>query len=546
MLFILLSAVLIFPVLYGWGLLAERLLPEISSHFLSGTLLTGICFVTCIAAILAFFFPLNIYIEALVIAVGFTGLFLNRDKINFQNFDRKNLKIVFAGTLVTAFLSSFYPYILDHFGYYVSTVNWLDEFGFVKGISNLDLTLGQTSFWHILESVFSHILDPFLRLNAIFTILFLVYSIEKKSWLLLIFIPFFLLFVQSPSPDLAVMIISLIVVNEIFLKSTNITFLFALSVFAFAIKPTIFWLPVFTFVYVLIILKSSFKNLIPGTFILILMLIKNLYVFGYPIFPIAFFDLNLLWKPHPKLMEISSKFAVEKTFDNQFSTAEINKFTVLENIKNWLFIPGIKSVINILFIFALILFSIFTFIKKNKVISHLWISVIMKSIIILIISAQYRFFLDVFLIIFLTVFYSTISKSLALKISAVSSFLILIFFCFPKMISSAIPSYRMSEFMGKFEIKQLIKPSKYSYKAYQTFKVGNLTFHVSKNYPFNFDTPLPAISEGYLFDYQRTEIFPQMIDPNDISRGFVSKKMTSAEIRQLDEVIIILKSTARP
>jgi hypothetical protein len=104
----------------------------------------------------------------------------------------------------------------------------------------------------------------------------------------------------------------------------------------------------------------------------------------------------------------------------------------------------------------------------------------------------------------------------------------------------------MSEFMGKFEIKQLIKPSKYAYKAYQTFKVGNLTFHVSKNYPFNFDTPLPAISEGYLFDYQRTEIFPQMIDPNDISRGFVSKKMTSAEIRQLDEVIRILKSTARP
>ena len=55
---------------------------------------------------------------------------------------------------------------------------------------------------------------------------------------------------------------------------------------------------------------------------------------------------------------------------------------------------------------------------------------------------------------------------------------------------------------------------------------------------------LPAISEGYLFDYKKTGIFPQMTDEKDISKGFISKKMTLDESRQLDSVIETIKTTA--
>lgn len=545
MLAILLSVVFIIPVLYGWGLLAERILPEIKVSFISGTIFTGICFVTSLAVLSALFLPINIYTEALIIAAGFTGFFLDRSKISFQKFERQNLKIVFFGTLLISFLASFYPYILDHFGYYIPTVHWLNDFGFVKGLSNLDLTLGQASFWHIFQSTFSHISDPFLRINAVLLIIFLLYILEKKSWLFLMFLPLFLLFSQSPSPDLAVMILSLIVVNEILSESKNITFLFALSVLAVAVKPTVFWLPIFTFLYSAFIAKTSFKNLLPGFSVLILLIIKNLYLFGYPIFPVAFFDLNLPWKPDGKLLKISSEFAIQKTFDNQYSLGQIQNFTIWQSIKSWLFLPGIKSFFNIAFVLSLIAFSVYTFIKKSKIVSFLCICILLKSLVILIISAQYRFLLDVFLIIILIMLSGKVTKSFSVKFSALLSLAILFFFCFPKVISEVIPSYRMAGFMGKFEAKQFLKPSEYHLNSYHQFQVGNLKFNVSKNYPFNFDTPLPAISEGYLFDYQKTGVFPQMTDEKDISKGFISKKMTPEESRQLDSVIKKVKTTAR-
>jgi len=90
--------------------------------------------------------------------------------------------------------------------------------------------------------------------------------------------------------------------------------------------------------------------------------------------------------------------------------------------------------------------------------------------------------------------------------------------------------------MGKFEKKQLYIPSSYEYKTFNTFQTGNLKFNVSENYPFNFDTTIPAISASFVFDYEKAGIFPQLIDKNNIRKGFVSKKMTLQEQKQVKKI----------
>ena len=109
--------------------------------------------------------------------------------------------------------------------------------------------------------------------------------------------------------------------------------------------------------------------------------------------------------------------------------------------------------------------------------------------------------------------------------SALSIFFIL-FLSFPAVVQNVVPSFRLGNFMAKFDKRQLYKPSTYEYNQYQSFEVGNLKFNVSKDYPYNFDTKLPAISKSFIFDDVKANIFPQLIDENNIQKGFIWKNLT--------------------
>ncbi|WP_228446816.1 hypothetical protein [Chryseobacterium sp. 3008163] len=123
------------------------------------------------------------------------------------------------------------------------------------------------------------------------------------------------------------------------------------------------------------------------------------------------------------------------------------------------------------------------------------------------------------------------------------SLIFISFLTFPIVLTQLIPSFRMSSFMGKFEWKQLYKPSTYENKKYHSFEAGNLKFNVSEKYPFNFDTPIPAISESYVFDYQKAGVFPQLIDKNNIQKGFISKKMNHEEEKQVKKLTEKIKNS---
>jgi len=96
--------------------------------------------------------------------------------------------------------------------------------------------------------------------------------------------------------------------------------------------------------------------------------------------------------------------------------------------------------------------------------------------------------------------------------------------------------------MTGFEKEQLYKPSTYKYRQFNTFKIGNFKFNVSRNYPYSFDTPLPAVTPFYIFDDVKAGIFPQLSDKNDLKKGFIWKKMTPEEKKEALKVINNIKN----
>jgi hypothetical protein len=541
MLLILLSSIFIIPVLIGWG--------EIVGNFsgllykgITGKILSGIMGISLIWTIISFFIPLNIYIEIPSIVLGLFFFFKNKLYQEFYTFSKRDFTLMSAVTLIIIFAGSFYPYILDHFGYYIPTIQWLTEYGLVRGISNVDLTLGQMSIWHIFQAGFSNFSDPFLRMNAVLLIIYTFYSIERKNWIHLCFLPILLLFSQSPSPDLPVIIFSLIILNEIIIGNKKTPLLFAFSIFVFTIKPTMIWLPILVFLNTVFILKVSFKQLLFGISILLLFFMKNIWTFGYPVFPVAIGDLGIFWKPNHEVLETSSQFAIMKTYDMQYSYEEIQKFSTADHIKNWFFLEGIKSKINIVFVLSLVIFSVFTWIKKRRLITLICISLLIKSILILSFSAQYRFFIDVFFVIFFVLFHEYFNQKKSILVFSALSVFFISMISFPGLIQKYIPSFRVGSFMTGFEKEQLYQPSTYKYQQFDTFKVGNFKFNVSHNYPYSFDTPLPAITPFYIFDEAKAGIFPQLFDKNDIKKGFIWKKMTSDEKKEAEKVINNIKN----
>lgn len=535
MLYILFTVIFLLPVLLGFGSIFMKLSGIYKSN-ISLKILTGIISITTIFTITAFFFPLNVLVEALILFIGLAAFFYFKEYKSVWNFFSEHQWEFCVLAFITVFFGSYYPFILDHFGYYVPTVKWISEVGLVKGISNLDLVLGQMSMWHIFQAGFSNFSDPFLRVNTIVLITYLIYIFEKKSWINLIFLPVLYLFTQSPSPDLPVIAFSLMVLNEVWRANTNSVLLFLISIFIFCIKPTLIWVPLFVFLYSLLILKKSVKFVLPGISILLLFFIKNIWVFGYPVFPMQFLDLGWSWKPNAQLLKNSAEMAIEKTYDMQFTYSQIDQFSRWDYIKNWFLLEGIKGKINTLFIISLIVFFVFALKKNSTLVWILLVSVVTKSVLVLLFSAQYRFFIDVFFVIFFVFFVNRFSRKFSMIAFFVMSSVLALFLSYPNLFKNHLPSFRVGSLMGSFKAEQFILPSTYDWHHYRSYQIGNLDFKVVDGYILSFDIPIPAVSPDYLKEYHDAGIFPQL-KGKTLKEGFIWKNLTPKEKMQLQEVL---------
>jgi len=527
MLSIFFTILMLLAVNFGNGIIIRNLLKIESPSFVLVSFL-GIIGITLLETIVAFFFPLSSLLEILFIIIGLVGMgwFLIHEKLSQFNFKFDFWFYFFL--LIVIFSASFSPYLFDHYGYYVPTISYLNEVGFVKGISNLDLLLGQTSFWHIYQAGFSHFIDPFLKINSYLLVLFLIYIYERKPYFLLIFIPIFLLFVQQPSPDLPILIITLIVINELINKRGNSIILY-LSLFVVCIKPIVFWLPLFVILNNFRQKEFNFKVIIPVSIFGILLIMKNLWLFGFPVFPVSFFDFNLPWKPRPEMLTYSSQIGMMKSYDMKYAYQQVIEFNFIDRIYHW-FTIGYKSILNIAVLISLGIISFFAFTKKDRFYYLLLICLLIKTVLIISFSAQYRFFIDVYLIaLFLLI--KNFSEQKAIFTGVFLSIFIAVVFTFPGFVQQ----FDMGKRMSDFKWSQSYKPNELkSISINQEFKIGNFSFNASKNPNDKVYFPALSIYDLKLYDYYG--IFPQYFE-KDFKNGIFQRKLTAEEKMQLKNII---------
>ena len=525
MLIILVTISILLIIIFGNGIFFGKIL-KINSESFSLTSLLGIMSVTFLETMIAFFFPLNFYIELIFIIIGIIGIIQFLRIKNYIYFDfKKNINFWFCFyVVIILFVASFSPYLYDHYSYYFPTISYLREAGFVKGISNLDLLLGQTSFWHIFQAGFSNLIDVNLRINCYLLILFLIYIYERKCWIFLFFIPLFLPFIQQPSPDLPIFVIALIVVNEL-MNDRNRSLILYLSLFAFCIKPIMFWLPLLLILDSFYRKRFNIKMLIPVLVFGSLFVSKNLFLFGFPVFPAAFIDFNLPWKPSNEILNYSSQIGLMKTYDMKYSYQQVADFNFSEKIYHW-FTIGMKSVLNLAIVFCLVILGYFAFRKKGFFYKLLFVCFLIKFILIITFSAQYRFFIDLYLITIFLVF-KDISEEKAVFTSVFLSIFISILFTFPGFVKHR---FYMGRWMSGFQLSQLIKPTEFKSEESKSFQIGNLKFNVTKGLIYK--TPFPALSLYWLKTYQYYNVFPQ-----NSNNGFVQKKLTEKDKKSLKKII---------
>lgn len=525
MLIILVTICILLIIIFGNGVLFGKIL-KINSESFSLTSFIGIICITFLETIIAFFYPLNFYIELMFIIIGVVGFIQFLRIKNYVYFDfKKNVNFWFCFfVVILLFVGSFSPYLYDHYSYYFPTVSYLRKTGFVKGISNLDLLLGQTSFWHIFQAGFSNLIDANLRINCYLLILFLIYIYEKKCWIFFFFMPLFLPFIQQPSPDLPIFVIALIVVNEL-LNDRNRTLILYLSLFAFCIKPIMFWLPLLVILDSFYRKEIKFKMLIPISIFVGLFVIKNLFLFGFPVFPAAFIDSNLSWKPSQEILNYSSQIGLMKTYDMKYSYQQVIDFNLWEKIYHW-FTIGLKSIFNFAIIICLIVLGYFAFSKKEVFYKLLFVCFLMKFALIIILSAQYRFFIDLYLITVFLIF-KNISEEKAVFTSVFLSILISILFTFPGFVKN---QFQNGIWMKDLLWSQMIKPVELQSDVFKTYQLGNLKFNSTKK--LNYKTNFPSIALHQLRIFQYYNVFPQKSD-----NGFIQKKLSKQEQKQLVEII---------
>jgi hypothetical protein len=299
------------------------------------------------------------------------------------------------------------------------------------------------------------------------------------------------------------------------------------------------WLPLFVFLY--FFKKEKFKLLWLGILVGFIYIFKNIWLFGYPFFPVQIGDFGVSWLPNSEILKQSSEVAIIKTYDLKFTISQIQHFTTWDYIYNWFTINSYKKYIHILFILSLFFLGIFAFKKKDKLITILFISILLKSILVILFSAQYRFFLDVFFVFFLVVFNTKIKEKLSLLNFSFGAFFILFLMSFPKVLQTQISSFKLGHYMQGFTKTQFVKPAYFELNSYQTFKIGNLEFNIP-NYNLSFDTPQPTLSPEAVKKYFEAGVFPQKISEN-LKDGFTWKKLSAVEKEKLKNIINFYQKT---
>jgi hypothetical protein len=441
--------------------------------------------------------------------------------------------------------------VLDNENYYIQTIKWLNKYGFVSGLANLHLFFGQTSGWHVLQSIFSfHFLGiDFNDLGGFLLLVVNAYAIthfKSQNFLVLGGLPvlnwLLLEFTVVPSPDFGVIVFSILIVIHFlntYQRPQQADVLIGVLLFlsAFLIKITALGLIVFP---VVLFLRAGQRNFrfwfqlasIAGG-MLILWMTKNLILTGYPVFPSEVFS-SLFTFDH-QLPETLYNYSLrqDKLLEFFASTQEVNSLSVVELFLQWLTHSKLGLIFNsiclaMVFIWPVLIFKM----KLNKKYWWLYASFLVQVVFLAFTSPQYRFALH-YVVLFIIIIFSFVDFNAKIKLSLMylSQTIAIWFLIFPVRYNAMSSKAYALESSG-FQLKNIIVPAPNSSitSAYEKQQIGNLIYNspVREVYFWsNGDGELPCVNEVQLrYLTEKTGFRPQLIDTTDLSQGFYGEKVS--------------------
>lgn len=531
------------------------------------TSILGLFSATILASVWAIFGRINIEFHIVLILLDiflllkFQNQIINLYKsflLELQQLQKSSQIILAVITVLIILQCASIPFVIDNESYYIQTIKWLNEYGFVKGLANLHLFYGQTSGWHIAQSVFnfSFLYKNFNDLSGFCLLLGNVFAIQKlneyskngnKNYLLVGLLPlfniFFFQFISAPSPDIPVYVFSFIFFFyflENFKQITSETFdlLLILVLFLLYIKNTTLTFAIFP----LILLAFNFKSLsekllkpiLLSVLVIILFFIKNLIICGSPLFPSKVFAA------------LTTDYAIPSTiqtfyYDNlkyygYFITAEqYNSMSVWDLLIRWITLPKLNGLFNKLSVFFILVLPFFIYKFKNeKALWFLYANMILQIFLLLITSPQYRFFVHFVLFFSLFCLICLIqNKKIINALLVLSQIPIAIILFFPFNLSKFANHKSLME-ISTFSTNNIVFPYQNSKinTAFETIQLGNLKYNSPQKIDFlwaNGNGDLPCVNKKQIDTFEKYfQYIPQM-RTNQLKDGFYAKKISKNE-----------------
>ncbi len=504
---------LLFLIFLPGGLLVNKIF-RLQTKNVPLLLIGGMFFATLAFTITAFFTSLGSIPFLCCVGIAlFLSLYFRDDYKTVLNGFRQDVgslpllqKTVLVIMLLASALKSVQlPTIIDNESYYVQTIKWINEYGFVKGLGNLHPFLAQMSPWHVLQAGLNlnfltgsiNDLNGFLFITGM---LFCFLEGKKQAsgilWISVLpcFSVLYFFFLDSPSPDLP-----LILITPIFfylLTKQHIALPFILLLFITFIKITITPLG-------LLLLYPLFRTrqLLPGMIIsslaiAALWMAKNYIISGYPLYPLTFIETGADWQVPKLLMDGLNTSSNADIYGIEASAPWADRFI------SWLMIGGIDGFFNILMVALLAIMPLFRKIRANKLYS-IYLGCVVHFILLFFISPQFRFFLPE-IVFFLAFIVSEVLNAIPFKTKVYAVGL---------AATTALAIFTIPD----FKAVQLYQPEANSAHASMQFtkeQEGNLMYFSPKENFFFYGTangPLPCVNKVQLERFKRKyHVVPQM------------------------------------
>jgi hypothetical protein len=288
MLLVILSWIYIAFIFFALGLSCFRMIMSVTGEaappHVTLVLVAGMIATTFIASGLSLFMPLGLAANLLLLSISLAALFFCRRSLReYLAVYRAALRpahwplwLLFVGyALILAYLSVELPSHHDNGLYYATTIQWIEQYGVVKGLANVNPRIGFNSNWHLLQALFSF---PYLHngylsnINGLLLLMVFPYSLGgiarmwKRDYSLpvilrsMMFIPlvafhfgasseyifFNINFISSPVADLAVCLLIWLTLT-LFIEMDGLSvndyncralLVSMMAVFMFTVKPS--------------------------------------------------------------------------------------------------------------------------------------------------------------------------------------------------------------------------------------------------------------------------------------------------------------------